>query len=51
MYDLSVELADPPEVKALLKEAKAFAQRACKVRSSSKVAKLAKAFAERKARR
>ena len=51
MYDLSVELADPPEVKALMEQAKAFAQKACKVRSGSKVAKLAKAFAERKARR
>jgi hypothetical protein len=30
MYDLSVELADPPEVKALMEQAKAFAQKACK---------------------
>jgi hypothetical protein len=51
MYDLSVEPADPPEVKALLEEAKASAERACALRSGSKVAKLAKAFAERKARR
>ena len=51
MYDLSIELADPPEVKALIKQAKAAVQEACKLRSGGKVAKLAKAFSERKARR
>jgi hypothetical protein len=51
VYDLSVQPTDLPEVKTLLKEAKASVERACALRSSSKVAKLAKAFAERKARR
>jgi hypothetical protein len=51
VYDLSVDLSDPPEVKALMKQAIAAVQEACKLRSGSKVAKLAKAFSERKARR
>ena len=51
MYDLSIQPTDPPEVKTLLKDAKASVERACALRSSSKVAKLARAFAERKARR
>jgi hypothetical protein len=51
MYDLSIQPTDPPEVKTLLKEAKASVERACALRSTCKVAKLAKAFAERKARR
>ena len=51
VYDLSVDLSDPPEVKALMKQAVAAVQEACKLRSGSKVAKLAKAFSERKARR
>jgi hypothetical protein len=51
MYDLSIEPTDSPEVKALLKQAKAAVQEACKLRSTCKVSKLAKAFSERKARR
>lgn len=51
MYDLSIEPTDPPEVKALLKQARAAVQEACKLRSTCKVSKLARAFAERKARR
>ena len=51
MYDLSIQPTDPPEVKTLLKDAKASVERACALRSGSKVAKLARAFAERKARR
>jgi len=50
MYDLSAEPTDSPEVKALLKEARSFVERACKMRSTNKVARLAQAFAERKAR-
>lgn len=48
MYDLSIEPADPPEVKALLKQARASVNEAAKLRNGNKAAKLAKAFSERK---
>ena len=48
MYDLSYEPADPPEVKALIKQARAAIHEAAKLRNGSKAAKLAKAFADRK---
>ena len=48
MYDLSIEPADPPEVKALIKQARAAAHEAAKLRNGNKAAALAKAFAERR---
>lgn len=48
MYDLSYEPSDPPEVKALFKQARALAHEGSKLRNGNKAAALAKAFADRK---
>jgi hypothetical protein len=48
MYDFTSEPADPPEVKALLRQAKQFYNEATKLRNGNKAAALAKAISERK---
>jgi hypothetical protein len=44
MYDLSIEPNDLPEVKSLIKQARAALHEASKLRNGNKVATLAKAF-------
>ncbi len=51
MYDLSYEPTDSPEVRALIKQARASHHRALTMRSTEKLPKLVKAFAERKAKK
>ena len=48
MYDLSYEPTDSPEVRAMLKQARALIHRTLELRSTDKLPKLVKAFAERK---
>ena len=51
MYDLSYEPADSPEVRAMIKQARALMHRVGEMRSTEKLPKLVKAFAERKAKK
>ena len=51
MYDLSYEPADSPEVRAMIKQARALMHRVGEMRSTDKLPKLVKAFAERKAKK
>ena len=51
MYDLSYEPTDSPEVRAMIKQARASMHRALEMRSTNKLPKLLKAFAERKAKK
>ena len=51
MYDLSYEPTDSPEVRAMIKQARASMHRALEMRSTDKLPKLLKAFAERKAKK
>lgn len=48
MWDLSIEPSDPPEVRALIKQSRAAANEAAKLRNGNKAAALAKAFSDRK---
>ncbi len=48
MYDLSIEPADPQEVRVLIKQARAAVHEAAKLRNGNKAAALAKAFGERR---